>query len=58
VQKTPIYCSLSQALVLSEKRREKRATELAQTARTLQLEILAKSQAKKIAELEIAYADL
>jgi hypothetical protein len=53
-----IDCPLLQSLVLSEKRHEKRATELVHTARNVELEMLAKSQAEKIAKLETTYTDL
>jgi hypothetical protein len=53
-----IDCPLLQSLVLSEKRREKRATELVHTARNVELEMLAKSLAEKIAKLETTYTDL
>jgi hypothetical protein len=42
----------------AEKQRAKRATESAQIAKNAELEVLVRSQAKKITELETAYADL
>jgi hypothetical protein len=53
-----IDCSLSQALVLSEKWHRKKAAESGQMAWNAELEILAKSQSEKIAELETTYLDL
>jgi hypothetical protein len=53
-----IDCSISEALTLSEKQRAKRATESAQIAKNAELEVLVRLQAKKITELETAYADL
>jgi hypothetical protein len=53
-----IDCSISEALTLSEKQRAKRATESTQIAKNAELEVLVRSQAKKITELEMAYADL
>jgi uncharacterized protein YlxW (UPF0749 family) len=55
---TLIDCSISQALVLSEKQHAKRAAESAQVAKNAELEALVRSQAKKITDLETAYADL
>jgi hypothetical protein len=45
-------------LELSKKQCEKRAVELAQTARNVELEMQTKSQAEKIIELEKSYTDL
>jgi hypothetical protein len=50
--------SISQALALSEEQRAKRATESVQVAKIAVLEVLVRSQAKKIARLEMAYANL
>jgi hypothetical protein len=55
---TLIDCSISQALALSEKQHAKRATESVQVVKNVELEVLVRSQAEKIAELETAYADL
>jgi hypothetical protein len=45
-------------LELSKKQCEKRAVELAQTARNVELEMQTKSLAEKIVELEKSYTDL
>jgi peptidoglycan hydrolase CwlO-like protein len=45
-------------LALSEKQRARRATELAQVAKNVELEVLVQSQARKITELKTAYANL
>jgi hypothetical protein len=44
--------------VLLKKQCEKRVTESAQAAKNAELEVLTKSQAEKITELETAYTDL
>jgi hypothetical protein len=58
------YCTHSDrlfnldTLALSEKLRAKRASESAQVVKNVELEVVMRSQAKKITELEMAYADL
>jgi hypothetical protein len=52
-----IGCLFSQVLALSESQREKRTAESAWTAKNVELEVLANSQAEKITELEAAYAN-
>jgi hypothetical protein len=47
-----------QALTLSKKQHAKRAAESMQVAKNAKLEVLVRSQAEKIIELETAYADL
>jgi hypothetical protein len=54
---TLIDCSLSQALVLSMKQRQKRAAKSVQVAKIAELEVVMISQADKIAELVAAYVD-
>jgi hypothetical protein len=44
--------------MLSKKQRAKRAAESTQVAKNAELEVLVRSQAEKIIELETAYADL
>jgi hypothetical protein len=53
-----IHYFISQVLALSEKRHEKRSIELAQMAKLAELEVVMKSQADKITELEATCADL
>jgi hypothetical protein len=48
---------ISQALSLSKKQREKRVTELAQMAKIVELEVVTRSQANRIAELEATCAN-
>jgi predicted nuclease with TOPRIM domain len=48
----------SQVLTLSEKHHEERATDSAQLAKMAELEWVMKSQFDKVAELEVAQADL
>jgi hypothetical protein len=49
---------ISQALALSKKQCEKRVAELAQMAKIVELQAVARSEADIIAELEVTYADL
>jgi uncharacterized coiled-coil protein SlyX len=53
-----IDCFISQALALSEKQREKRAAESVQVAKIVELEVVVRSQADKITELETTCGDL
>jgi hypothetical protein len=53
-----IDCSILQALALSEKQCVERAIESAQIAKNTELEVLVRSEAEKITELETAYANL
>jgi hypothetical protein len=53
-----IDCSISQALALSEKQHVRRAAESVHVVKNVELEVLVKSQAERIIELETAYADL
>jgi hypothetical protein len=53
-----IDCSISQALALLEKQHVERVIESTQIAKNVELEVLVKSQAEKIAKLEAAYANL
>jgi hypothetical protein len=55
---TLIDCSISYALALSEKQRAKRTAKSEQAVKNVELVVLVKSQAQKIAGLEMAYADL
>jgi uncharacterized coiled-coil protein SlyX len=52
-----IDCFISQVLALSEKQREKRVAELAQVVRIAKLEVVARSQADRITELESTCAE-
>jgi uncharacterized coiled-coil protein SlyX len=52
-----IDCFISQVLELSEKQREKRVAELAQVVRIAKLEVVARSQADRITELESTCAE-
>jgi uncharacterized coiled-coil protein SlyX len=49
---------ISQVLALSGKQREKRAAESAQVAKIVELEVVSRSQADKITELEVTCTDL
>jgi predicted nuclease with TOPRIM domain len=53
-----IDCSILEELALSGKQCARRADELAQVVKNAELDVLVKSQAEKISELETAYADL
>jgi hypothetical protein len=53
-----IGCSILEELALSGKQCARRADELAQVVKNAELDVLVKSQAEKISELETAYADL
>jgi hypothetical protein len=53
-----IDCLISRALALSEKQRAERAIKSTQIAKSAELEVLVRAQAKKIAEHEMAYTNL